>query len=60
MSGVVRFSDPVSLEQAIQKIIEYGNERLDNPGRCALAKRLGECLEVDYTEIKLAMIFIQK
>ena len=48
MSGIVMFSDPVSLDQAIQQIIEYGHSKLDNPGRCDLAKRLGECLGVDY------------
>ena len=57
MSGIVMFSDPVSLEQAIQQIIEYGDSKLDNPGRCALAKRLGKCLGVDYTEIEKSRIF---
>jgi hypothetical protein len=52
MSGIVRFSDPVSLDQTIQQIIEYGDLKLDNPGRCALAKRLGESLGVDYAEIE--------
>jgi len=56
ISGIVRFSDLASLKQAIQQIIEYGHSKLDNPGRCALVKRLGECLGVDYTEIEKSRI----
>ena len=52
MSGIVRLSDPASLDQAIHQIIEYGDSKLDNPGRCALSNRLGECLGVDYAEIE--------
>ena len=56
MSGIYSLSDPVSLDKAIQKIIEYGHSNLDNPGRCALAKRLGEYLRVDYAEIEKSRI----
>ncbi len=56
LSGTVQLSDLNASEQAMNLIIKYGQTHLDNPERCALANRLGECLGISYSEIKQSRI----
>ena len=52
LTGSLTLSDANTSEQVIRQIIGYGHSLLDNQQRCALAKRLGECLGVNYFEIE--------
>ena len=44
MTGIYRLDNPSESQGAIQKIVEYGDKNLNNTERCALTRRLGECL----------------
>ena len=56
MTGIYRLDNPSESQGAIQKIVEYGDKNLNNTERCALTRRLGECLEVDYAKIENSRI----
>jgi hypothetical protein len=48
---VVPLGDEAKAAHAAETIMTYGQERLDEPGRCRLARRLGECLGVEYDDL---------
>lgn len=52
LSGTVMLSDANTSGQVMRQIIDHGHSLSNNQERCALAKRLGECLGVNYFEIK--------
>ncbi|HWB13972.1 MAG TPA: polysaccharide deacetylase family protein [Pirellulales bacterium] len=56
-SGVVNLEDRTAAQEAMRRIVDYGERELNDPGRCELALRLGHLLGVDYQIIVASRLF---